>query len=273
MSDPFSITGSAVGVISLGISVCGGLLDYYRSWKGVDDDASRIYKYIDDVNGILEVLQTILQRDEFGGESRRLVEERIVSCADGIRELDGVWKKFKDVPNAPKAKSRISSYFKRACYPFQEQTLSKIQSNASEIRDNLNLAVGILNADIAADNKQSLTLLQSSLTRTSQDIATISLKLNDHPQDGQTINEKISTIGTDLEHMGSSINSRLDGLPNATAVALRRDLESTSDRLQRQISTLINASVREQQDQIMALMVSLEARCFGLGLIFPSDQS
>jgi hypothetical protein len=254
MSDPFSMTGSAVGVISLGISVCGGLLDYYRLWKGIDDDATRICEYIDDLNGTLEVLQAIIQRDDFRGESRRLVDERVVSCAAAARELDNVWKKFRDVPNSPKAKYRISNYFKRSCYPFQEPTLSKIRANASELRDNLSLAVGILNTEITADNRHTLTELRSSLGQASQDTARISQRLDDCSRDIQRVDDNVSTIGTGLQLTELSIQNRLERLPSDTAVALRNDLLLASDRIQTQISTLLDQSARQQQDQFKAMV-------------------
>jgi archaellum component FlaC len=183
-----------------------------------------------------------------------LVGERVVSCAAAIRELDDIWKKFKDVPNTPKARSRVSSYFKRACYPFQEQTLSKIQGRTSELRENLNLAVGILNAEIVADNKHTLTELQSGLGRTSQDTATISRRLDDFSQDIQRVNDNVSTVGTGLQLTELSIRNRLDKLPSDTAVVLRNDLLLVSDRINTQISTLLDQSARQQQEQFKAMV-------------------
>lgn len=34
MSDPLSIIGSAVGIVSLGITVVQGLVDYYAAFQG-----------------------------------------------------------------------------------------------------------------------------------------------------------------------------------------------------------------------------------------------
>ena len=39
--------GTAVGVISLGIQVCEGILKYYRDWKGYEDDIQGTYTEID----------------------------------------------------------------------------------------------------------------------------------------------------------------------------------------------------------------------------------
>jgi hypothetical protein len=38
MGDPFSVAGSAVGVISLGLTVCQGLLTYYGQFKAYDEE-------------------------------------------------------------------------------------------------------------------------------------------------------------------------------------------------------------------------------------------
>lgn len=44
--EPLGLSSGAAGLISLGISVCQGLLDYYRSWKYAEDQVAYMYESI-----------------------------------------------------------------------------------------------------------------------------------------------------------------------------------------------------------------------------------
>jgi hypothetical protein len=41
-----AVAGSAVGIASLGIQVCQGLLSYYNSWEGFTTDITSTYDCI-----------------------------------------------------------------------------------------------------------------------------------------------------------------------------------------------------------------------------------
>ena len=45
--EPLGLSSGAAGFISLGISVCQGLLDCYRSWKDADDQVAHMYGSIE----------------------------------------------------------------------------------------------------------------------------------------------------------------------------------------------------------------------------------
>ena len=37
MADPLSISASVAGLVSLGLTVCSGILQYYGAWKGSEE--------------------------------------------------------------------------------------------------------------------------------------------------------------------------------------------------------------------------------------------
>lgn len=56
MSDPISVAGSALGVVSVGIQVCQGLLSYYNAWRSYNSQISHCYNTIEGLNATLENL-------------------------------------------------------------------------------------------------------------------------------------------------------------------------------------------------------------------------
>ncbi|KAL3447357.1 hypothetical protein BJX65DRAFT_308083 [Aspergillus insuetus] len=65
MADPFSIAGSTVGVISLGLQVCGLLVTYCRSVNDTDQDIQSISNKAAGLRVPLKTLRDILEEYEF----------------------------------------------------------------------------------------------------------------------------------------------------------------------------------------------------------------
>ena len=79
--------GTAVGVASLGIQACQGLLSYYDAWKSYDSDISSTYDAITDLSKTLILLKTTLQQQE---DEERLgrVRSCVKDCEDALLELE-----------------------------------------------------------------------------------------------------------------------------------------------------------------------------------------
>jgi len=56
MADPFSVTGSAVGIVSLGLQICKGLEWYVSSVKEAKDKAEQIATETEELASLLERL-------------------------------------------------------------------------------------------------------------------------------------------------------------------------------------------------------------------------
>lgn len=62
MSDPPSIAAGAAGLVSLGITVCSGLLDYCNAWKDQHTDVSRMCQPLEALNGTSKLLYEKVRR-------------------------------------------------------------------------------------------------------------------------------------------------------------------------------------------------------------------
>lgn len=60
MADPFSVAGSAVGVISLGLAVGQGLLAYYGPLKAYDEQIHDVSDRIKSFSSTLKALKAVL---------------------------------------------------------------------------------------------------------------------------------------------------------------------------------------------------------------------
>lgn len=85
MADPFSIGGSAVGIVSLGIIVSQGLLGYYGDWKDCDEDIGNTLSSIHALSSItLEILWSVLGGAQGAQSMTSHVEGDIQACSGAI---------------------------------------------------------------------------------------------------------------------------------------------------------------------------------------------
>ena len=97
MGDPLSITASAAGLVSLGLSVCSGLLDYYNAWKDQPTDVSRLCESLVALNKTFELLDERVRHPLLNRKVVDQVTESICSCA---AEIQGLRSKLDKISNA-----------------------------------------------------------------------------------------------------------------------------------------------------------------------------
>lgn len=134
MADPTSAAGFAVGVISLGIQVCQGLVSYYADWKSRDDDIDRI---LDKLRGLGETLENlkseILKLQDSNAKEIKDVNTKILSCDAGIHRLQTVLNKCCSSPSA----NSVHNFFQKTIYPFKKATLQELDASVKDLQGNL----------------------------------------------------------------------------------------------------------------------------------------
>lgn len=145
MAEPFGVVGSTVGVISLGIQVCQGLLTYYESWKGYHQDIEKTLRSIASLTETLKHVSEVLKNNTKQDESiEQQIDSIVVRCLAGIKALSAELERFEDYTKSAEIRAKIKSHMRRLYYPFRESTLAKLRESVQDIRDDLVPALGVL---------------------------------------------------------------------------------------------------------------------------------
>jgi hypothetical protein len=143
MSDPLSVAGSVVGIVSLGLQVAQSLYDYYDAIKGQHSDVSRTTYRLDNLLQVLDSLRSELSNRSFRTTEEDLVrsiETSIRQCEDCIRELEHEAAKFAKLPsNGFKSAAQVMG--RRLAYPIRQSTLLKLEENIEDTLVHLSLAL------------------------------------------------------------------------------------------------------------------------------------
>ncbi|CAN9401069.1 unnamed protein product [Alternaria sp. RS040] len=156
--------GTAVGVVSLGIQVCEGILKYYSDWKGYEDDIQGTYTEIDDLAKTLALLHDELQMVSQKALATR-AQECLATCQDGIQQLKKKLKKLhKDAPAGLLQRAQVGGL--RLMYPFRKSTLEKLKEIAQGLMQQLNLALEIIHLSNSHSAQHKADQIQSTLDAT-----------------------------------------------------------------------------------------------------------
>lgn len=176
MADPFSITGSAVGVVSLAIQLCKGLEWYVSGVKEAKDKAEQIMAETEELSTLLELLETIIGRVD-RSQSVSTTLTGIASCADAIVTIR---KKLRPDDQASDGgiKSSLKRLGKRMALPFKEAEIEYWKGVLSTIQQSLQTALLALVIDqqrlASEENRQRFT--QLSMDQAAQHYSSLQLQ-------------------------------------------------------------------------------------------------
>ena len=164
------VAGSAVGIASLGIQVCQGLLSYYDSWKGYKADVATAHDCIDDLCKTFELLEETLGRQGLDPARSERVEQCLGSCVGGLDKLKTKLHKLQthSVPSGLRQKTWAE--VQRLYYPFRESTLAKLREIVKDLREHLSLALQVLQLDLGASSHRSLAQIGVELKTTAANV-------------------------------------------------------------------------------------------------------
>jgi ankyrin repeat domain-containing protein 50 len=142
--DPLSIASASAGLLSLGLTVCNGLLEYYSAWKGAEGDVAKMYLAIQALTKSLILIKSAVDHKEFNRNIVAQVEESITSTRAGIDSLKKKLDKIRISSPEDGWREKSKVHLGRTLFPFKESTLVKLKEVSNELRDNLSLALNVL---------------------------------------------------------------------------------------------------------------------------------
>ena len=138
MSDPLSVISGAAGVVSLGITVCQGLLAYYNAWDDWEDDVRNAVTDIEEIQKYLTLLHprivklTVNQADIVN--QSHSVMARIVTA---VKKLEAIRDECQAVPSHDGKRHRLRNFSRHSLYPFKQLMLRDLRDAVRQARDGL----------------------------------------------------------------------------------------------------------------------------------------
>lgn len=146
MGDPLSVPGTAVGIVSLGLSVCQGIYSYYSAFQDGPKETQNILQRIDGLQNSLGVLGSVFQKHENLRTEPldvKSAKRQVLACQNGLVQLKDILDKFKATPVDLKR-----SFINRASYPFKRDTIKAILEHVQAVQLNLDTSLAVLQLQV-----------------------------------------------------------------------------------------------------------------------------
>ncbi|KAF3067912.1 26S proteasome non-ATPase regulatory subunit 10 [Trichoderma lentiforme] len=161
MAEAIGIASGVAGLISLGLSVCKGILTYYNAFRDSQDDIGQMCSSVESVAKTLVAIDLTLQQGQFSHDIIVAVETSLKLCKEALETLAKKLDKIRSTRADGSLKTRLENAKRRMFYPFRESTLAKLREICHDLKDNLGLAINVLDVNAKFITQQHLDTLSN----------------------------------------------------------------------------------------------------------------
>lgn len=133
-----------MGIASLGIQICQGLLNYYDGWKDYEPDIASARESIVDLSETLVLLKDSLEQGGLEAKRAERVKSCLESCRSGLKELESKREELHKYDKTGGWQQKARWEMQKLKYPFRKDTLAKLRGNVADVRERLKLALQVL---------------------------------------------------------------------------------------------------------------------------------
>ncbi|KAF4468147.1 pyruvate decarboxylase [Fusarium albosuccineum] len=258
MGEPLSVAGSAVGIISLGIQVCNGLLVYADAIRGREQD---MVDRTDEVRSLLSLFnsleQTIGRIAIESPDNARLLLEYLRQTQGKLRVLEELLQEVNIPTRAPASlKGKMREAYQIAVYPMKKRKLENARQTLQGLVHILKTAQQRVNLDLEVSQANTLRQIQSTTSSNATELKASMEANSRHLQSLQLASEQgftdqNSNITSMQQQLSFSAEASSSCLRNLTLASergfahLNRGVASTQQELQ-----VFSKSATSQLDSI-----------------------
>ncbi|KAJ5581086.1 hypothetical protein N7450_007387 [Penicillium hetheringtonii] len=133
MTDPLSLTGSAVGIISLGLSLCKTIVRYAQDVQGQSDDMKYLATKASNIRILLKSLRELIEETENDLPDVAVdLESKALGLQLYLDRLKGPIEKYERTQAAA-----------RAIYHFKKEELFEVRDCLQSMEMDLNTALNV----------------------------------------------------------------------------------------------------------------------------------
>lgn len=146
--DPLSLATGSAGLVSLGITICDGLLTYCRSYKSRDDDLNALGDNSGRLQNYLRVIEKRLQSGPVADASfHATVLECLSACKCCVHQVQVLNDKYSQLTIVPGSSLKIRSkaVLRKFQYPFEADRFETLRKQLNDFHSALSGLLLVMN--------------------------------------------------------------------------------------------------------------------------------
>lgn len=214
MSDPLSVAGTAVGIASLGIQVCQGLIKYLQAVNDRNEEIRDAVRDVKQVLSLLDNLNNTLPSDGLGNGTTS-IQAYIDNCNEKLTGLQRLLDGLSKTQSGNKITKKAVNAMRNISYPFQREKLIEMRQSLRSVLNDLNLIISVISLDNDASVQKTVNEMSLDLKNHVKNHDDNSADLKDHIQSMQSaISDMLADTNEQLHGTQLSIqdlDQRIDG--------------------------------------------------------------
>ncbi|KAH7023812.1 hypothetical protein EDB80DRAFT_770562 [Ilyonectria destructans] len=155
--DPFTAVTGAAGLVSLGITICDGLLTYCRNYRARSNDLLVLGQHAERLRTLLRQLEERQQSTVTNSALKSLINECLGACNLCLQEFSTFSDEHSQQPPFSSLKNHGKSVARKLQYPFQRNMLEFFKQQMHEFQFALSSQMLLMNYDLTADLRDTVS--------------------------------------------------------------------------------------------------------------------
>ena len=202
--------GTALAVASLTYDITKDLYEYYRAWKDCDKDVEELRVQLLWLHNAFEVSRDIVRKPDLSAQAVNLVCSALGGCNNAANELRDILDKIKKQGAPQSVLDKLKACGRRACYPFRKSTVTAIVEQVESCRDELQLAVDLLQLDTTTHAYHTLQELDTKLVNGFDGVDNALKQLPTIVSEVSLIKDETRSLKTGIEHARDFLRNEKD---------------------------------------------------------------
>ncbi|KAF7511002.1 hypothetical protein GJ744_005548 [Endocarpon pusillum] len=221
MSDPVSVAGTAVGIVSLGLVLCHGLTEYLQALKCRKEDIESISRQVDCLQSALNVISFALPKLSSDHQNAgHAVERCLYLCKDEMKQLSDRLSELKDQSHSDSFNQKLRLQARKLVYPFKQGSLRRLEDSVMKINQILSTALQAAGLDVSGAQLETISLLATKSETTAHNVSSVM--------------DSVSTLNSDIKSVESMLSRNDD-----RTIYLSSMIEQSVPKIRDEISTAI----------------------------------
>lgn len=145
--DPFSAATGGAGLVSLGITICNGLLTYCSNYRSRREDLAVLSQRTEELKEFVRLLE---ERQKSSTGTKDDIKSSLQECCNAstlcLQEIDIFNGKFVDPPPNSSLKEQGTSVARKLQFPFQKDRFESFRRQIHELHVALSGQILLLNS-------------------------------------------------------------------------------------------------------------------------------
>lgn len=161
MGESLAVASSAVGIISLGLTVCNAIVDYGRAYRAFGEDIQNVKSKAESIGENLEILRDAIEYTRIAQpETAIVLSNKIIRIESVLLRLESKIKRY-GPSVSPESLTRKT--FKKTTYPFRKDDFRDLVADLNSVQDDLQVALEISSYKHALQTTRRMEMFMSRL--------------------------------------------------------------------------------------------------------------